>query len=57
MHQFGHTAHMNEIMEIAKKYNLYIIEDNAESIGAKYKGQLLEHLVIYLHTASLGIKL
>tara|TARA_B100000287_G_scaffold435108_1_gene501854 strand:- start:121 stop:1233 length:1113 start_codon:yes stop_codon:yes gene_type:complete len=41
VHQFGHAAHMNEIMEIAKKYNLYIIEDNAESIGAKYKGQLL----------------
>ena len=38
VHQFGHAAHMNEIMEIAKKYNLYIIEDNAESIGAKYKG-------------------
>jgi len=41
VHQFGHAAHMNEIMEIAKKYNLYTIEDNAESIGAKYKGQLL----------------
>jgi len=41
VHQFGHAAHMNEIMAIAEKYNLRIIEDNAESIGGKYKGKLL----------------
>lgn len=41
VHQFGHAAHMDEIMAIAKKYNLKIIEDNAESIGARYKGKLL----------------
>ena len=41
VHQFGHAAHMDEIMALAEKYNLKIIEDNAESIGAKYKGKLL----------------
>ena len=41
VHQFGHAAHMDEIMALAKKYNLKIIEDNAESIGAIYKGELL----------------
>ena len=41
VHQFGHAAHMHEIMAIAQKYHLKVIEDNAESIGAKYKGKLL----------------
>ena len=41
VHHFGHAAHMDEIMELGKKYNLKIIEDNAESIGATYKGKLL----------------
>jgi len=41
VHQFGHAAHMDEIMKLARNYNIKIIEDNAESIGAKYKGQLL----------------
>jgi perosamine synthetase len=41
VHQFGHAAHMDEINALAKKYNLKIIEDNAESIGGKYKSKLL----------------
>ena len=41
VHQFGHAAHMDEIMAIANNYGLKVIEDNAESIGAKYKGKLL----------------
>ena len=41
VHQFGHAANMDKIMHIASKYNLKIIEDNAESIGAKYKNKLL----------------
>ena len=32
---------MGEIMAIADNYGLKIIEDNAESIGARYKGKLL----------------
>lgn len=41
VHQFGHAAHMDEIMALSKKYAINVIEDNAESIGARYKGKLL----------------
>jgi len=41
VHQFGHSAHMDEIMDLAEKYNLKVIEDNAESLGANYKNKLL----------------
>ena len=36
VHMLGYPAEMKEIVKIAKKYNLYIIEDAAESLGAKY---------------------
>mgnify|MGYP003721036651 FL=1 len=41
VHQFGHSADMDPIMKIARKYNLRVIEDNAECIGGKYKGKKL----------------
>ena len=40
MHQFGHSAYMDKILFLKKKYNLKIIEDNAESLGGKYKNKL-----------------
>jgi len=39
VHTFGHPAEMEEIMEIAKEYNLYVIEDAAPAVGAEYKGK------------------
>lgn len=36
VHIFGQSAPMEEIMDIAKEYNLSIIEDNAQAIGADY---------------------
>jgi dTDP-4-amino-4,6-dideoxygalactose transaminase len=36
VHLFGHAANMEAIMEIANKHKLYVIEDNAQGIGASY---------------------
>jgi len=38
VHLFGLPADMSEIMQLADKYNLKIIEDCAQAFGAKYKG-------------------
>lgn len=34
VHLYGHAAQMKEIMAIAKKHNLFVIEDNAQAIGS-----------------------
>ncbi|MBE0422614.1 MAG: DegT/DnrJ/EryC1/StrS family aminotransferase [Lutibacter sp.] len=36
VHLFGKVANMEAIMEIAKEHNLFVIEDNAQAIGATY---------------------
>ena len=36
VHLFGQVADMDAIMAIAEKHNLYVIEDNAQGIGATY---------------------
>ena len=36
VHLFGQTADMDAIMEIAREHDLYVIEDNAQAIGANY---------------------
>ena len=35
VHLFGQSANIHKIMDIAKKYNLYVIEDTAQAIGAE----------------------
>lgn len=37
VHLYGHAAPMEPIMAIAKKYNLFVIEDNAQAIGCDYQ--------------------
>jgi len=39
VHIYGNPCEMNQINEIAKKYNLKIIEDAAEAHGAEYEGK------------------
>jgi perosamine synthetase len=46
MHTFGHPCRIDEIAVIAKKYNIALIEDAAESLGSYYKGR---------HTGSFGL--
>ncbi len=36
VHLFGQTAAMDEIMALAQKHDLYVIEDNAQGIGSNY---------------------
>ena len=36
VHLYGQSCDMQEIMDLAKEFDLYVIEDNAQAIGAKY---------------------
>lgn len=37
VHLFGQAANMEAIMQLASEHNLYVIEDNAQAIGANYR--------------------
>lgn len=37
-HMLGNPVNVNEILRLVKKYNLWFIEDNCDSLGSKYKG-------------------
>ncbi|WP_324671914.1 DegT/DnrJ/EryC1/StrS family aminotransferase [Hymenobacter sp. GOD-10R] len=40
VHLYGQACQMSEIMAIARKYNLQVVEDNAQAQGASFGGQL-----------------
>lgn len=44
VHLYGTPADMDPIMEIAEKYHLFVLEDNAQSQGAIYHGKRTGHL-------------
>ncbi len=46
MHTFGHPCRIDEIIEVAEKFNIPVIEDSAESLGSYYKGR---------HTGTFGL--
>ena len=39
-HSLGNPFNLKVILEICKKYNLWLIEDNCDSLGSRYNGQL-----------------
>lgn len=41
VHLYGQACDMDPIIEIAKKHDLYIVEDCAQAHGAKYKGKVI----------------
>jgi perosamine synthetase len=45
MHTFGHPCRIDEIRDICDKYNIFLIEDAAESLGSLYK---------HTHTGTFG---
>ena len=40
VHLYGQACRMTEIMTLAKKHSLYVVEDNAQSQGAAFNGQI-----------------
>lgn len=39
VHLFGQCANMDAVMDLAREHNLYVVEDTAQAIGAKYTGK------------------
>ncbi|SHF72246.1 CDP-6-deoxy-D-xylo-4-hexulose-3-dehydrase [Caldanaerobius fijiensis DSM 17918] len=38
-HTLGNPFNLDKVMELAKKYNLWVIEDNCDALGAKYRNK------------------
>ncbi|MRX48653.1 lipopolysaccharide biosynthesis protein RfbH [Pedobacter puniceum] len=38
-HSLGNPFDLDEVMKVAKKYNLWVVEDDCDSLGATYNGQ------------------
>src|SRR6056300_1090147 len=52
VHLFGQVANMNRVMEIAKANNIFVVEDNAQAIGAIYNSNKKSGTIGHLGTTS-----
>ena len=52
VHLFGQVANMNKVMEIATANNLFVVEDNAQAIGAIYNSNKKSGTIGHLGTTS-----
>ena len=52
VHLFGQVANMDKVIEIAKSNNLFVIEDNAQAIGAVYNSNKKSGTIGHLGTTS-----
>jgi perosamine synthetase len=44
VHILGHPVDMDPLLALARKYNLPVIEDSTEGLGAKYRGEMVGNL-------------
>lgn len=48
-HSLGNPFDLDEIMRVAKKYNLWVVEDDCDSLGATYRDKKNRHFWRYIH--------
>jgi perosamine synthetase len=41
VHLYGHPADLDPILELAEKHGLFVLEDAAEAVGARYKNRII----------------
>ena len=56
LHTFGHPCEVDKVKRLAKKYNLFLIEDAAEALGSYYKKKHVGLDLVFL-TQSLNLEI
>jgi perosamine synthetase len=56
VHLYGHPCNMDEILGIAKKYGLFVIEDATEAVGSRFNGHHVGGFGVLLYSASMEIR-
>ena len=51
----GNIPNFKEIYKLAKKYNLKVIEDSADTIGYSVKGKILVNILMFLPQVSMRL--